>query len=160
LVYPAGHECDKCHNTGYKHNDPMHPCKKCWSKYSTPFTGAITYAFSSPSAPEQGRSDSGVVGSKIFQRPLPRFNGPVRPVPPRSSTLYPQPQNLPPPLPPRIQHISSYARPPPNATFLAPGDPRIGGRLCWKCDGTGRKVSWTLDATQCNKCSGSGRVFS
>ncbi|KAG5715329.1 hypothetical protein E4T56_gene17189, partial [Termitomyces sp. T112] len=34
LVYPKDFLCHKCFNTGYKHSDPTHPCKKCWSKYS------------------------------------------------------------------------------------------------------------------------------
>ncbi|CAD6893836.1 unnamed protein product [Tilletia caries] len=34
LVYPRGMaECHKCHNTGYKFDDPTHPCRGCWSRY-------------------------------------------------------------------------------------------------------------------------------
>ncbi|KAL0946367.1 hypothetical protein HGRIS_012598 [Hohenbuehelia grisea] len=44
LVYPNGHECDKCKNTGYKHGDPMNPCKKCWQKYAKPYAGALAAA--------------------------------------------------------------------------------------------------------------------
>lgn len=33
-----------------------------------------------------------------------------------------------------------YRRPPPGALVVQPGDPRIGGRLCWKCDGAGVRM--------------------
>ncbi|KAE8253749.1 hypothetical protein A4X13_0g3670 [Tilletia indica] len=34
IVYPrALAECHKCHNTGYKFDDPTHPCRGCWSRY-------------------------------------------------------------------------------------------------------------------------------
>ncbi|KAF9646514.1 hypothetical protein BDM02DRAFT_3188791 [Thelephora ganbajun] len=44
LVYLTGYECYKCHNTGYKSSDPSHPCRKCWEKYSKPYSGPIIYS--------------------------------------------------------------------------------------------------------------------
>ncbi|KAJ7050693.1 hypothetical protein C8F01DRAFT_676983 [Mycena amicta] len=44
LVYPAGHECHKCNNTGYRHSDPSHPCRRCWDKYAKPYAGALLVA--------------------------------------------------------------------------------------------------------------------
>jgi hypothetical protein len=33
-----------------------------------------------------------------------------------------------------------FRRPPPGSVVVQPGDPRIGGRLCWKCDGAGVRM--------------------
>ncbi|TFK60520.1 hypothetical protein BDN72DRAFT_850461 [Pluteus cervinus] len=189
LVYPTGYECEKCHNTGYKHYDPSHACKKCWNKYGKPFNGPLTYAFggssssSSSSTPNVGTpSDQ---GSKSFQRALPRVN-PYAPPPPRphrdhhdhhrhqhnyiqrpSSNLPPgqayahsQGQRGPvsPPLPPRIRTMSPYAPTPPNAVVYQAGDPRIGGRLCTSCYGSG-KMTFLIFEDQCDRCGGLGRVF-
>ncbi|KAG6809161.1 hypothetical protein H0H92_001366, partial [Tricholoma furcatifolium] len=64
LVYPKGFVCNKCDNIGYKHADPSHPCKKCWSRYAKPFSGPLTYAFAAPASP-------GDTSTTVFQRPLP-----------------------------------------------------------------------------------------
>lgn len=51
------------------------------------------------------------------------------------------------------------AMPPPHALPVAPGDPRIGGRLCYKCDGRGvRDTIWLTEET-CNRCNGIGRLL-
>ncbi|KAJ3560671.1 hypothetical protein NP233_g10685 [Leucocoprinus birnbaumii] len=47
LVYPKGHNCEKCFNTGYKGFDPSRPCKKCWSKFAKPFSGPLAYSYTS-----------------------------------------------------------------------------------------------------------------
>ncbi|ESK83334.1 serine proline rich protein [Moniliophthora roreri MCA 2997] len=160
LVYPAGFTCDKCQNIGYKHADPSHPCKKCWSKYAKPFAGAITYSDFSPNA------DAG--NGKTFQKPLPDRRPPQH----SSNTggghwggypgagvhnVHNQP-TLAPPLPPRPTFAPSYGPPPPGATIMRPGDPRIGGRLCWRCDGDGL-VNVFLWEEQCPVCGGTGRLF-
>lgn len=87
------------------------------------------------------------------------------PIPPR-----PQLQFLPPPGPPPMPfgpfpHSAPgspiYAVPPPFPTplIVPPGDPRIGGRLCWRCDGKGRVSFLLFDSQMCDVCRGSGRVF-
>ncbi|CBQ72743.1 conserved hypothetical protein [Sporisorium reilianum SRZ2] len=49
--------------------------------------------------------------------------------------------------------------PPPNALVVMPGDPRIGGRLCYECGGRGMLESFWLGDETCYRCRGSGRVF-
>lgn len=44
-------------------------------------------------------------------------------------------------------------------TVVKPGDPRIGGILCPKCNGRGM-VHFFLDLERCSKCNGLGRVGS
>lgn len=76
LVYPSGHMCRKCNNTGYKFNDPQHPCRKCWEKYSKPYSGALTYA---PSSDASGPSSPSGAGRYTFQKPLPQIgSSPLR----------------------------------------------------------------------------------
>ncbi|KAJ9120198.1 hypothetical protein QFC22_003098 [Naganishia vaughanmartiniae] len=50
LVYKDGFYCQKCGNTGYKNDDPYHPCKSCWKKYGGPYTSALAHAWASPSS--------------------------------------------------------------------------------------------------------------
>ena len=49
--------------------------------------------------------------------------------------------------------------PPPNALVVMPGDPRIGGRLCFECGGRGVIESFWLGDETCFRCRGAGRVF-
>ncbi|KIK67861.1 hypothetical protein GYMLUDRAFT_796932 [Collybiopsis luxurians FD-317 M1] len=175
LVYPSGYECEKCHNVGYKQNDPTHPCRKCWSKYAKPFTGAITYSSFKSSSTGSG---------KTLQRPLPllrppqakgfqhntdypgsytqhRGQGQNQYSPPPHPPPGPFPPN---PPPPNIQMIpggylpNNSSQPPPGVVVYAPGDPRLGGRLCWRCDGDGI-IGGFLFEEQCSVCGGVGRTF-
>ncbi|KAF8058183.1 hypothetical protein FPV67DRAFT_1721296 [Lyophyllum atratum] len=183
LVYPKGFTCPKCHNIGFKHADPSHPCKKCWSKYGKPFSGPLAYSFSSPSSTS--------TATTTFQRPLPAFRAPRPPAPhspPRPPPPPPQhpqqhyvpsPPPLPhhhqpqfhpspyphtpphphPPPPPQFRTLSPYTPPPPNAIVYPAGDPRLGGRLCWNCGGRGSVSVFIFDAGGCEVCAGLGRVF-
>ena len=53
-------------------------------------------------------------------------------------------------------------QPPPGAVAVMPGDPRIGGTLCYKCGGTGNANDlfslFGLD-DECNTCGGAGRIM-
>jgi len=130
-----------------------------------------------------------------FQRPLPQFAPPRPPLPPREtnffspppgSTPYPPPHPAPrapgPPggffsgLGPPPSGVGMGMRPnpiltrqhppPPNAVVYTAGDPRIGGRLCWRCDGKGN-VSILPgfgfltggEREMCTVCNGIGRTF-
>jgi hypothetical protein len=66
----------------------------------------------------------------------------------------PQPFHLPP-------QVISYGHgpPPPGALILRPGDPRIGGRLCYKCGGAGARDSLFWGSETCHHCGGSGRML-
>ncbi|KAG8990478.1 hypothetical protein FRB94_013356 [Tulasnella sp. JGI-2019a] len=157
LVYPRGYTCEKCHNTGYKAFDPSHPCRKCWQRYSKPYSGALMYA------PWSNRpADSN------YQKPLPRTQGPLGGL----SVNRPQPQSSlsgfgfgPGELfrngsngPWAMSGGGGGVRPPPGALVVKPGDPRIGGRLCWNCGGDGQITLFLFDRERCPTCNGMGRI--
>ncbi|KAH9926906.1 uncharacterized protein B0H18DRAFT_1004414 [Fomitopsis serialis] len=143
LVYPAFYECRRCHNAGYRNNDPTTPCYKCWEKYARPFSGPLTSMdWKTASVPSGARL--------TYQRPLPRFTPPhlagtssppsratSQSRPPggysggSSSRMIPVAGGRPPPT------VRLADNPPPGATVMRPGDPRLGGRLCWRCGGSG-----------------------
>ncbi|PPQ65147.1 hypothetical protein CVT24_011042, partial [Panaeolus cyanescens] len=162
LVYPKGFQCDKCHNVGYKHADPLHPCKKCWAKYAKPFTGPLAFSYT--------RSEPGLSPeSSNFQKPLPRMNPPAPPPPQpfQQQSFGTPPAQFPPGGyhqggfygPPNPMAPFQTMSPPPPGTVVYPaGDPRIGGRLCWRCNGKGN-VSFLFDRMNCEVCGGVGRTF-
>ncbi|KII87078.1 hypothetical protein PLICRDRAFT_244054 [Plicaturopsis crispa FD-325 SS-3] len=163
LVYPVGYECPKCHNTGFKYYDPSHPCRKCWEKYARPYSGALAYA---PAAP--GTSTAG----NNFQRPLPSLRPPHLSHPQSQSSsnvgrsrsqhiplTAPRPTtSLSPQMPVHLRSTSN-PNPPPGSVVVRPGDPRIGGRLCWKCGGRGQTSFLVFEEITCAVCGGVGRVF-
>ncbi|KAF8192128.1 hypothetical protein BJ912DRAFT_277214 [Pholiota molesta] len=151
LVYPKRHECDKCHNVGYKGSDPQRPCKKCWNRYAKPYAGPIAYSFAN-TTPDAN-----------FQRPLPSLPPPR---PPATPFAAPQPHFAAAPRggggfysPPASVHPMGFGRPPPGAVVYTAGDPRIGGRLCWRCEGRGSTSFLILDRITCEMCGGIGRTF-
>ncbi|KAI0343325.1 hypothetical protein BDW22DRAFT_1356945 [Trametopsis cervina] len=186
LVYPAGHECSKCLNTGYKHHDPSHPCTKCWQKYGKPFSGPIAYA-------PWGDNAAQSRGNLNLQRPLRALglSPPVQQhrhstsltdisVPPGggratlsrsasavqrpASSSYPGMGYAPPfdssPYPgPSAQYVPTHGPPPPGAVVVRAGDSRLGGRMCWRCDGAGTVSLFFFDQSTCDVCNGMGRVF-
>ncbi|KAM0787519.1 hypothetical protein ACM66B_003590 [Microbotryomycetes sp. NB124-2] len=167
LVYPKGFVCPKCSNTGYKPfknragDDSNHPCRKDWQKYGKPFQGALALSVNEPAANYQ---------RPIRLPPLPQQHHPPLPSPP-------------PPLPPQApMTMSPYGvqqyHPPPSAMYGAPvqhgwgggvpsggaivvrpGDPRIGGRLCYRCGGDGVVMGFLFDQDTCPMCFGSGRIL-
>lgn len=156
LVYPHNHTCYKCHNTGYKNYDPSHPCRKCWERYGRVYEGPVVYA-------PWGQSGSGGRGGDTLQKPLPKFRAP-------SSNQYTSPPSLFPrstsslsssylPTSPSLPSSGLVHRPPPGSLVVKPGDPRIGGRLCWRCDGSGVVSFLIFDEERCPVCNGAGRVF-
>ena len=46
-----------------------------------------------------------------------------------------------------------------NVVVYAPGDSRIGGRLCWRCGGSGKTSFLIFDESTCTICNGVGRTF-
>jgi hypothetical protein len=145
-------------NTGYKSLDPSHPCRRCWDKYAKPYAGALAYAPTNPSSATKNRTTT-------FQRPLPSFNTSRSPpsapsllTVQRSQTQIHQPRASSTP-PPQIALASSWNRPPPGALVLPPGDPRIGGSLCWKCSGSGTVPFLIFEEVPCGVCSGVGRIL-
>lgn len=59
-------------------------------------------------------------------------------------------------FPPSVQYTNP-TRPPDIS--MRPGDPRLGGRLCWKCGGTGRITFFMFEGGMCNVCGGVGRTY-
>jgi hypothetical protein len=133
LVYPRGHYCSKCGNTGYKNADPSHPCSSDWRKYGKAFNSALAHSYASPSG------GGGTTEAGNFQRPLPDRRpaggtphspagyGPHSPGygPPGA---YPHPHPHAQHRPPQIQYANHRAPVPAGALYVQPGDPRIGGR--------------------------------
>ncbi|WWC63326.1 uncharacterized protein I303_105926 [Kwoniella dejecticola CBS 10117] len=104
------------------------------------------------------------------------------PPPPGSWNSYPGNTARPPPPPPPQHHMSMsmggvggpppmpgqqiYVQRgpgyiPPGALVVPPGDPRIGGRPCYNCGGSGRENDFLFgfDVGRCYTCQGLGRVF-
>ncbi|KAL5633528.1 hypothetical protein ACGC1H_003876 [Rhizoctonia solani] len=172
LAYPAQYECNKCHLTGYVAYDPSNPCRECWSLFAQPYEGVLSFApWESP--------ESVMTDEQNLQRPLPATSshsrpqqrptpGPSRPLshPQQSSySRWGPPGSLPPAswssssgL--RPSATVSYGRPPPGSVVVRPGDPRIGGRVCWKCSGDGWQYkTMGLETKTCSACNGLGRLF-
>jgi len=158
LVYPKGYQCYKCHNTGYKAYDTSSPCRKCWERYAKPYAGAITYAPWTSPAPDTN-----------YQKPLPLFRPPANNAHQRSltishqrSTSFAPPRSPSTRLSPVISSVQSQPAvrlgPQGNHLIVRPGDPRIGGRLCQRCFGSGTAPVFLFDDT-CGSCGGVGRVF-
>ncbi|WVQ68039.1 uncharacterized protein L199_006245 [Kwoniella botswanensis] len=184
LVYPKGFWCHKCNNTGYKANDPSNPHETDWKKYGKPYTSALSTSYLQLTSPESNPSTS---SSANFQRPLPTFPQQPQqnqyghlPPPPGAWGTYPghnaHHAPRPPPPPPPPQHMMAHQQQmpgqqifvqrgpgyvPPGALVVGPGDPRIGGRVCYKCGGTGRENDFLFgfDVGRCYYCQGLGRVF-
>lgn len=65
---------------------------------------------------------------------------------------------------PSIVHTNSNHRIfDPNAVVLQPGDPRLGGRLCYNCNGDGQEISLSGlffgGGDRCRVCGGTGRLY-
>ena len=123
------------------------------------------------------------IGRNTFQRPLPAFRSPRPrglesrsapapvPVPPSifdspSPTGFSRGFASPPLQGAAFRTLSPYDRAPPlgavgdsNAVVYKAGDPRLGGRLCWQCEGTGTVSFLIFDESTCETCGGIGRVF-
>ncbi|KAG8794099.1 hypothetical protein FRC12_000535 [Ceratobasidium sp. 428] len=170
LAYPAGYECNKCHLTGYQAYDPSNSCQQCWSLFGQPYEGILTFA---PwDQPESITSDE-----QNLQRPLPATNFRPQQSRPQPNTSnrpisHPPPRPTPPGSLPvagwssqgsslRPSATISYSRrPPPGSLVVRPGDPRIGGRICWKCSGDGWQYkTMGLETKTCSACNGLGRLF-
>ncbi|KAL4061920.1 hypothetical protein J3A83DRAFT_4331575 [Scleroderma citrinum] len=184
LVYPKDYVCPKCRNTGYKDYDPTHPCRKCWDKYAKSYTGALTYTPWSSAAdtrtsrmqrplPRAGSSRQYMMSnpsSPSTRSSAPRM-GCIVP-PPHPSTPHSRSVSQP-ILPFQPQHSGvgptyyvqnpllgmGTTAPVPYATPVPPGDPRLGGRVCLRCGGSGMRVQMLIDLTTCQVCGGVGRVW-
>lgn len=145
--------------------DPSHPCKRCWRHYSRPYTAALSQLdwheavetnFQRPISDPNVVSQSSVpFSSPMNQRhhTSPPVN--VRSPPPNFGLGYPGQRGGVGSRPP-MQWMQST---PAGGVIYEPGDPRIGGRLCPRCHGSGRTRVFILETEACNLCQGIGRVF-
>ncbi|GAA5910985.1 hypothetical protein JCM6882_006738 [Rhodosporidiobolus microsporus] len=146
LVYPVGSKiCPKCSNTGYKPfdpytgyrgDDPAHPCRQCWKKHSRPFSGPLATSCS-------GSTHQTIPSN--YQRPLRLLQTPAT-APPRPNVT--------------VTSGAMYMPRQPGSLVVRPGDPRMGGVLCRRCGGDGLEMGmFIFDETTCSACGGAGRVF-
>ena len=157
IIYIIGH------NVGYREGQPQKPCDRCWKKYAKPFSGPLVYSFPANTASSSLASN--------FQKPLPLMS-----TSPSSAASSSAPQharltrkhptshgcgsNSPTGfMPPSVPPPTSPVIPPPTSVTYFSGDPRIGGNLCWRCDGQGSIDIFFIDRETCPVCSGIGRVF-
>ncbi|KAJ7128768.1 hypothetical protein C8R43DRAFT_691876 [Mycena crocata] len=100
-------------------------------------------------------------GSQVYAPPPPPFNG----YPGNAHQPNGYPGNAPTivhttgtmyPPPPHAPNANGY---PPPAAVYPPGDPRLGGALCWRCSGRGTLSFLVFDTVPCSVCRGVGRVF-
>ncbi|GME77702.1 unnamed protein product [Ambrosiozyma monospora] len=185
--YPKGYFCKKCKNTGYKTKSGGEKkyCKDCWRKFKPyvtvipPYPGNGRLVESKPV-----RYSSPVTVSppvKVYQPIVPPpLNPNVVALPPGTSVYHYYPPvpmvPAPPPMPYNATGGSRSSEksgspmsyqpappppppPPPIPLVVQPGDPRIGGMLCPRCQGRGQ-VHFFLDLEKCTVCNGLGRVGS
>lgn len=178
LVYPLGYECRKCFNKGFKPlhastfdpttralapGDPSHPCKHCWRHYSRHYNGALAQLNWKEAAEtnfQRPIADPDVIAQPRNSLSSPMVQGrasspgSVRSPPPNFNLGYPGQSTGRATSP--MQHMQGG---PIGRTMYEPGDPRIGGRLCPRCRGSGRTRVFILESEICNLCRGAGRVF-
>ncbi|KAI0820261.1 hypothetical protein BC628DRAFT_1423059 [Trametes gibbosa] len=108
------------------------------------------------------RIGSGYPGGSTSGRVIPVAGGGV-PMDPYLDTLQGRGRSaFPPPSWFGTPAVVPVNRAPPstgNAAVYAPGDPRIGGRLCWRCGGDGKTSFLIFDEETCRVCNGIGRTF-
>lgn len=148
-------------NTGYKQYDHRRPCKRCWSKYAKSFSGPLAYSYTSSAASSNTQNIN-------LQRPLPQVHDRLNRPPPHPPLNPPRPASYngmhsSPPggnygRGPTIRTTSGFGQPPPGTAIYQPGDPRIGGDLCWRCHGKGT-MNIFIDIINCPICGGCGRTF-
>jgi hypothetical protein len=135
-------------------------CVQCWEKYGRPYERtALEHA-------------DWTDRTSNFQRPLPEG---IR-IPSSSSNMKRSPSSS-------SDYPGAYARssgsrsgsgsgssaptpivtdgpPPPGALVVMPGDPRIGGRLCYNCGGDGLIPAFMFfNEETCPVCRGTGRIL-
>ncbi|ODV95074.1 hypothetical protein PACTADRAFT_50893 [Pachysolen tannophilus NRRL Y-2460] len=151
--YPKGYFCKKCKNTGYKLKNGR-VCKDCWKKFRPDIYYGPSYG-SSPNS--QYVPPQTPMASQIPFAAIPT-SGPGPYVPPfPGMNSYNGTNNGYMGSPAAVPGMSP-GPPPPNARVVKPGDPAIGGSLCYKCGGKGL-VPFFLDEEICNACNGLGRIL-
>ena len=191
LVYPDGYECDKCacafrppnlvlmikhpgRNTGYRSYDPSNPCRKCWEKYSKPYSGPIIYSSWGPGPSNRQRPLLNLrPGVRDHSRSLSQsVNSLVNQVRDDLSSLASYPGNSArysfPPSSPQVYPPRNISAPPPSSPCRRPD------YISTSVD-SGMSSTWPRSAPPppvvlrpgdpriggqpCHNCFGSGRTF-
>lgn len=103
------------------------PCRRCWRQFSKP-----------AAPPVMGGAPPPMMG--IAPPPMGYPPSQMGFLPPAMG--YGPPMGINPAIPPLV---------------VQPGDPRLGGRLCYECGGSGR-VRFLFDVDLCALCRGTGRI--
>lgn len=141
--------------------DPSKPCRRCWDRYARSYEGPLVFA--------DWEGNANGTGGTNYQRPIsdpppvlessalaPSLSPVHTRTPSEASSLG---RNRAMTNAPATPLSSRYARRAPRGTtFVPPGDPRIGGRVCWNCDGTGEITMFIFGQDQCRVCGGVGRI--
>jgi hypothetical protein len=145
--------------------DSSKPCRKCWDRHARNYEGSLLHA--------DWEGNANGTGGTNYQRPISdpppmpeaSFLAPSSPTPTHSRTpsdadmgSWRGSQVM--THGPAAPLTAQYARRAPiGSTAVEPGDPRIGGRLCWKCGGDGLVTVFIFDQERCRVCGGLGRVI-
>ena len=159
-------------NTGYKAYDPSNPCRKCWEKYSKPYSGPITYSSWGPGpsnrqrpllnlrssitdhSPSLSRSISSLVNQVRDDLSSYPGNSARYPRPPSSSQVYPPLRNTSAP-PPSFPHPQFDYTPTPTDSRTSSTWPRNGPTPPIVLRPGDPRIGGQL----CRQCLGSGKTF-
>lgn len=161
FLYPRGHYCKRCKNTGYKDSRGK-PCSDCWKLLfrdkqvynpnpELPFR--YPNRFLCEKCLNTGKKwKTGRMCADCYSRFAPRnqFTS-VNPTPYNTGGF--GPMGILGAFGGETQIIGA-----PGGTRVPPGDPRLGGVLCGRCRGSGL-VTFFLDQDLCPVCAGLGRIL-
>ncbi|PFH47840.1 hypothetical protein AMATHDRAFT_6372 [Amanita thiersii Skay4041] len=111
----------------------------------------------SPSSPSSSHCSWKNNDSRSPVAPQPNY-----PLPPQGASPAQHQQYAPPSAQPVTQvqiGPSPWSGPPPGVIVYTAGDPRLGGSLCWRCNGRGQVSYFLLDSSTCDVCDGVGRLY-
>ena len=142
--------------------NPSKPCRRCWDRFSRSYEGPLVFA--------DWEGNANGTGGTNYQRAIsdpPPAPEPFAPAPSPSPVQSRRPSEAnslrsnqamtnAPAAPLSMQYMR---RAPRGAAVVLPGDPRVGRRVCWNCDGTGEVTLFIFTQEQCRVCGGLGRVM-
>lgn len=135
--FPKKFLCSKCKNTGYKiKNGKM--CTSCWQKF---YISSHAY---NPNLKLKFKYPKGYLCEKCENTGFKKKNGAKCT---DCSDRFMRRIVAPPPVPSN------------RPIRVLPGDPRLGGQLCYNCHGSGLVMVGFFSEAYCHICSGSGRYY-
>lgn len=137
--YPIKYLCTKCENTGYEIKDGR-MCEDCWKRLylkNNAYNPNKKLPFKYPRQYLCDKCENTgykLKNGKTCKDCWERFNVRVA-------------------APPNVSYLST------GPIKVRPGDPRIGGELCYRCRGSGIIGLLLFDEDYCPVCYGVGRIF-